>query len=254
MEEDDRTAECRIWKRGWRPPHSPPPQKNPTWLNHFLRRGKRGIYIHLHPTPFPGVGGGGTSILKVTGTCRWTGYDFAVINISTGYLVALLQSSILAQGISCGPLAVINIGTGYLNRPNWLLAGYSVYHRVAFQGFPAHNVYDRPTIWAPATRRDGAISRQGMHMIFFLVRYIVNRVYFLCTGSGFRPPAAPPPPPSTWKSSAPPPPPPPGLRSRCVEYRYERTPANNVTHLIPCLTFQDYGSSCYSCVFSKTTL
>ena len=26
---------------------------------------------------------------------------------------------------------VINIGTGYLNRPNWLLAGYSVYHRVA---------------------------------------------------------------------------------------------------------------------------
>ena len=50
-------------------------------------------------------GGGGTSILKVTGTCRWTGYDFAVINISTGYLVALLRSSILAQGIlwpSCG--------------------------------------------------------------------------------------------------------------------------------------------------------
>ena len=26
---------------------------------------------------------------------------------------------------------VIHIGTGYLNRPNWLLAGYSVYHRVA---------------------------------------------------------------------------------------------------------------------------
>ena len=24
-----------------------------------------------------------------------------------------------------------SIGTGYLNRPNWLLAGYSVYHRVA---------------------------------------------------------------------------------------------------------------------------
>ena len=56
----------------------------------------------------PGGGGGGTSILKVMGTwgtCRWTGYDFAVINISTGYLVALLRSSILAQGIlwpSCG--------------------------------------------------------------------------------------------------------------------------------------------------------
>ena len=67
--------------------------------------------------------GGGTSILKVTGTCRWTGYDFAVINI----------------------------GTGYLNQLNWLLAGYSVYHRVASQGFPAHNVYDRPAIWAPVT-------------------------------------------------------------------------------------------------------
>ena len=52
-------------------------------------------------------GGGGTSILKVMGTCRWTGYDFAVINI----------------------------GTVYLNRPNWLLVDYSVYHRVASQGF-----------------------------------------------------------------------------------------------------------------------
>ena len=54
---------------------------------------------------------------------------------------------------------VINIGTGYLNRPNWLLAGYSVYHRVASQGFPAgfpaHNVYDRPAISAPATVRAG---------------------------------------------------------------------------------------------------
>ena len=27
----------------------------------------------------------------------------------------------------------INIGTGYLNLPNWLLAAYSVYHRVASQ-------------------------------------------------------------------------------------------------------------------------
>ena len=53
-------------------------------------------HCHLRPQ---GGGGGGTSILKVTGTCRWTGYDFAVINISTGYLVALFRSSILAQGI-----------------------------------------------------------------------------------------------------------------------------------------------------------
>ena len=46
-----------------------------------------------------------------------------------------------------------------LNRPNWLLAGYSVYHRVASQdfpaGFPAHNVYVRPAISAPATVRAG---------------------------------------------------------------------------------------------------
>ena len=53
----------------------------------------------------PGGGGGVLPLLKVVGTCRWTGYDFPVINI----------------------------GTGYLNRPNWLLAGYSVYHRVASQ-------------------------------------------------------------------------------------------------------------------------
>ena len=54
---------------------------------------------------------------------------------------------------------VINIGTGYLNRPNWLLAGYSVYHRVASQGFPAgfpaHIVYDRHAISSPATVRAG---------------------------------------------------------------------------------------------------
>ena len=56
---------------------------------------------------------------------------------------------------------VINIGTGYLNRSNWLLAGYSVYHRVASQGFPAgfpaHKVYDRPanSALAAATVRAG---------------------------------------------------------------------------------------------------
>ena len=31
---------------------------------------------------------------------------------------------------------VIHIGTGYLNRPNWLLAGCSVYNRVASRAFP----------------------------------------------------------------------------------------------------------------------
>ena len=109
--------------------------------------------------------------------------------------------------VSCGPLAVINIGTGYLNRSNWQLAGYSVYHRVASQGFPSHNVYDRPAIWAPATVQycDRVYAYEQ-----FLVRYIVTGCIFcapsgFATGSGFRPPAAPPPP-STWKSSAPPPP------------------------------------------------
>ena len=90
--------------------------------------------------------------------------------------------------VYCGPLAVINIGTGYLNRPNWLLAGYSVYHRVASHaGFPAHNVYDRPAIWAPATVQ----YCDRVCIWTFLVRYIVT---------GFRPPA--------WKQYPPPPPPP----------------------------------------------
>ena len=135
------------------------------------------------------------------GRARWTGYDFVVITIHTGYL----------------------------NRPNWLLVGYSVYHRVASQGFPAHNVYDRPAISAPATLRAGrnrflwmyddtqqnresvrtstnepwinARSRnsppllsisQGMHMKVFSKVYC-DRVYFLCaerfeTGSDFHPP------------------------------------------------------------------
>ena len=77
---------------------------------------------------------------------------------------------------------VIHIGTGYLNRPNWLLAGYSIYHRVAsrlpsrvpspqclWQGSQSrhqrrsardHNVYDRhaiPAIWHQRRRaRDAA--------------------------------------------------------------------------------------------------
>ena len=146
------------------------------------------------------TGGGGTSILTVSGTCRWTGYDFPVITIDTGYL----------------------------NRPNWLLAGYSVYHRVVSHaaGFPAHNVYVRPANSASATVRAGrnrflwmyndhtqqnrqsvrtstnepwinARSQnspsslslsQGMHMKVFSKVYC-DRVYFLCaerfeTGSG----------------------------------------------------------------------
>ena len=153
-------------------------------------------------------GGGGTSILTVTGTCRWTGCDFAVINI----------------------------GTGYLNRPNWLLAGYSVYHRVASRA-------SQPTMFMTGPRsrhqrprvRDAtefyecmmihsriespSIPVQGMHMKVFSKVYC-DRVYFLCaerfeTGSGFEPPAArgiqmrvdcpPPPPPGVGCPHAAPP-------------------------------------------------
>ena len=63
--------------------------------------------------------------LKVVGTCRWTGYDFH------GHQY---------------------IGTGYLNRPNWLLAGSSFYHRVASQ----------PTMFRTGLRSRHQ-RRQGCH-------------------------------------------------------------------------------------------
>ena len=119
----------------------------------------------------------------------------------------ILRSSILAQGISCGPLAVINIGTGYLNQPNWLLAGYSVYHRVASQGFPARNVYDRPAIWAPATVQ---YCDRACIYDFFLVRYIVTGCIFfvhraVCDRVRFSTPSGTPPP-RPHESRVPPPP------------------------------------------------
>ena len=40
---------------------------------------------------------------------------------------------------------VIHIDTGYLNRPNWLLAGYSVYHRVASRA--SHRVPSPQCLW-----------------------------------------------------------------------------------------------------------
>ena len=63
----------------------------------------------------PGGGGGGTSILKMSGTCRWQGYDFAIIAIKTRCLNQpnhwhrVSKSAYLATGTD-----------------------YSVYHRVAF--------------------------------------------------------------------------------------------------------------------------
>ena len=47
---------------------------------------------------------------------------------------------------------VINIGTGYLNRPNWLLAGYSVYHRVASQVLRASQPGSQPTMFMTGLR------------------------------------------------------------------------------------------------------
>ena len=160
------------------------------------------VNLFLGVCRLPG-GGGGTSILKVTGTCRWTGYDFAVINISTGYLVALFHSSILAQGIFC-PLALINIGTGYLNRPNWLLAGYSVITGLLPRG-------SQPTMFMTGPRSgtsDGAILRQGMHMQIFSQVYVTGCIFCapsaLRQGQVFDPQR---PPPVHMKVECPPPPP-----------------------------------------------
>ena len=94
---------------------------------------------------------------------------------------------------------VIHIGTGYLNRPNWLLAGYSVYHRVASRlpsRVPAHNVYDRPAIpaiWHQRRRARDATDFYECMMIHsriespsvlmhikVLVRYIIGTGCIFC--------------------------------------------------------------------------
>ena len=73
-------------------------------LEHYRSRGGNG----------PG-GGGALPLLKVSETCRWTGYDFAIIAIKTGCLNQpnhwhrVSKSAYLATGTD-----------------------YSVYHRVAF--------------------------------------------------------------------------------------------------------------------------
>ena len=73
-------------------------------------------------------GGGGISILTVSGTCRWTGYDFPVITIDT----RISKSALLATG------GLLRLSQGCFPA-----------------GFPAHNVYVRPTISAPASVRAG---------------------------------------------------------------------------------------------------
>ena len=78
-------------------------------------------------------GGGGTSILKVSGTCRWQGYDFAIIAIKTGCLNQpnhwhrVSNSAYLATGMD-----------------------YSVYHRVAFP----------PTMTGPRSRHRRDATRR----------------------------------------------------------------------------------------------
>ena len=114
---------------------------------------------------------------------------------------------------------VIHIDTWYLNRPNWLLAGYSVYHRVASRasaGFPAHNVYDRPAISAPATARAGRNiflwmyddTQQNRESVRTSTGYAYesfSKVYYYDRVRFSTPPAAPPP--RSNESRVPPPPP-----------------------------------------------
>ena len=74
---------------------------------------------------------------------------------------------------------VIHIDRGYLNRPNWLLAGLLRLSQGFFPdfpaGFPAHNVYDRLVISAPATVRP---YQYRVCIIKVLVRYIVTGCIF----------------------------------------------------------------------------
>ena len=62
------------------------------------------VYI---ATSGPRGGGGAPPLLKVIGTCRWTGYDFA-------------DHEYWHRVWSNRPNVVITIDTGYQNRPSWL--------------------------------------------------------------------------------------------------------------------------------------
>ena len=54
---------------------------------------------------------------------------------------------------------VITIDTGYLNRPNWLLAGYSVYHKAGL--LPSPQCLSGPR--SRHQRRDGDIQMLVVH-------------------------------------------------------------------------------------------
>ena len=170
-------------------------------MKNWIERPCRSYTMYIAPSP---GGGGYFHYWRWVGTCRWTGYDF--------------------HGHQYWHI-------GYLNRPNWLLVGYSVYHRVASPARasqPTVHVYDRPAISAPAMVRAGrnrfrvfisfyckttirhgyiiyprcAILQQGMHMKDFSKVYIVTGCIF-CAPSGLRQgqvlTRAPPPPP--WAPS-----------------------------------------------------
>ena len=73
------------------------------------------LRIIMNYVCIPRGGGGGTSILKVSGTCRWQGYDFAIIAIKTGCLNQPNHWHRVSKS------AYLATGTDYF-----------VYHRVAF--------------------------------------------------------------------------------------------------------------------------
>ena len=135
----------------------------------------------------PGGGGGAPPLLKVIGTCRWTGYDFAdheywhrvsnrpnvVITIDTGYQIGLMWSSPLTQGIKIGLL-------GYIQA------------RTFFFFFFCLSARSAPPIRHAGYYPRCAILQQGMHLNVFSKVYC-DRVFFSCaerimTGSGFDPP------------------------------------------------------------------
>ena len=148
---------------------------------------------------------------------RWTGYDFPVLTIDTWYLI----------------------------RPNWLLAGYSVYHRVGFQPtifmrgprsrhqrrcvrdatyffyecMMIHSRIESPSVQRTLNQHSivkltpSLSLSQGMHMNVFSKVYC-DRVYFFCAPSGLRQgqvvtPSGTPYPVERW---VPPPPPPTGRK------------------------------------------
>ena len=107
------------------------------------------ITIHRLLPPPPG-GGGGTSILKVSGTCRWTGYDFAIIAIKTGCLNQpnhwhrVSKSAYLATGTD-----------------------YSVYHRVVSRPQCLWQVRDLGTDATRRCMRAGPVFQRSL--IFFFM-------------------------------------------------------------------------------------